>query len=526
MAVMSPTLGQEAKQVRVDPRGVGCHLLVKPCSKVNAEFQARFVRAVGEKDPKIVVIAIGDAPIGDWEKRESGSLNIITLEKLESLDDDLFLDQLRSATGIWITAKTEKPLPKLPVDSRVIALLEKQMASDCVLAICGDAATWMLEDFSTPSHQELLPHVQFNFVESYIDLSKVELPAMNPTKALRLVLQPNTSLEIAERGFTNIGIESLVVQLPAGSGSDAQSITIEPGKSHDLVALARAALARQTNASLPNKLAPPEVKNGSLVIVGGGGMPKEITEKFIELAGGPEGLIVVLPTAVPPEEVSFGEGNFFKRFGATNVRVMPQYALDEVSSDEFAAVLREAKAVWFGGGRQWRFVDAYENTRAIELFHAVLARGGVIGGSSAGATIQGEYLSRGSPLGNFEMMSEGYERGFSFLPGTVIDQHFANRKREPDLLKVIQRYPQLTGIGLDEATAIVVTNSSAQVLGRGEFHLLAAPADRAVTLDDYQRFKAGDVVDLVTRKLVRTSRKEEPPAKDAPARLSEPAAAN
>ena len=101
-----------------------------------------------------------------------------------------------------------------------------------------------------------------------------------------------------------------------------------------------------------------------------------------------------------------------------------------------------------------------------EMGADVLRRGGVIGGSSAGATIQGEFLVRGHPLGNTVMMAEGYERGFGFLPGTAIDQHFTQRGRHPDLIPVIQRHPKLLGIGIDESTAIVVTGTKVEVLGQ------------------------------------------------------------
>ena len=57
------------------------------------------------------------------------------------------------------------------------------------------------------------------------------------------------------------------------------------------------------------------------------------------------------------------------------------------------------KGVWFNGGRQWNCVDSYMNTLTYREFHNVLARGGVIGGSSAGATIQGDYLVRGAVAG-------------------------------------------------------------------------------------------------------------------------------
>src|SRR6185503_7119524 len=119
----------------------------------------------------------------------------------------------------------------------------------------------------------------------------------------------------------------------------------------------------------------------------------------------------------------FGELTMFEKAGAKNVSVLRARKRDEVESPEFLAAVRAAKGIWFGGGRQWRFIDASAGTKAQEVFHEVLKAGGVIGGSSAGASIQGEVLARGNPLGNQEILCEGYERGLGFLPGAAIDQH-------------------------------------------------------------------------------------------------------
>jgi cyanophycinase len=163
-----------------------------------------------------------------------------------------------------------------------------------------------------------------------------------------------------------------------------------------------------------------------------------------------------------------------------------------VDSASFRTALTRAGGIWFGGGRQWRFVDAYEGTAALELFRDVLRRGGVIGGSSAGASIQAEYMVRGSPLGNLEMMAEGYERGFGFLPGTAVDQHFTQRNRHPDLKAVVTAHPQLLGIGLDEGCAILVRGEIAEVLGKNSayfFHGSAhAPPDSPVSVPAGKRF--------------------------------------
>jgi cyanophycinase len=165
--------------------------------------------------------------------------------------------------------------------------------------------------------------------------------------------------------------------------------------------------------------------------------------------------------------------------------------------------IENAKAVWFSGGRQWRFVDAYMGTKAEELFRGVLARGGVIGGSSAGASIQSQYMPRGSPLGNTDMMAEGYERGLDFLPGAAVDQHFTQRKRHSDMTALMRRYPQLLGIGLDEGTAIVVSGSTAQVIGRGGVHFYDYRAGWPAGEKDFALVKAGGLYDLAARRVIR-----------------------
>src|SRR6185295_4962020 len=125
---------------------------------------------------------------------------------------------------------------------------------------------------------------------------------------------------------------------------------------------------------------------------------------------------------------------FMKAMGATNVTVLHTRDPKVADTDDFVKPLLTAKGVWLGGGRQWRLADAYLGTRVIKELFAVLERGGAIAGSSAGATIQGSYLVRGAPQGNMIMMAPGHEVGFGFLKVSAIDQHWATRKRQQDLI--------------------------------------------------------------------------------------------
>ena len=128
----------------------------------------------------------------------------------------------------------------------------------------------------------------------------------------------------------------------------------------------------------------PEVgpANGSLVIVGGAMRSAEIYERFIELAGGPDAHIVLVPTAGGAEEYDeFWQGmNAWREHGARNLTLLHTIDPAEADTDAFVEPLKSAAGVFFFGGRQWRLVDAYGDTKAEEAFREVLERGGVIGG--------------------------------------------------------------------------------------------------------------------------------------------------
>jgi cyanophycinase len=234
-------------------------------------------------------------------------------------------------------------------------------------------------------------------------------------------------------------------------------------------------------------------ENGSLVIVGGGRLDSEILERFLDLAGGADAPIVVIPTAGGGEHYDqyYPGLRLFKAAGATNLTVLHTTDPAVADTEAFVQPLLEARGVWFPGGRQWRLADAYLGTKVHDELWALLGRGGVIGGSSAGATIQGSYLARGDTATNTVMMGD-HEVGLGFLRNVAIDQHLLRRNRQFDLLEVITARPELLGIGLDENTAIIVQGDEFEVIGAsyvvvydaerqldsgGQFYFLA-PGDR------------------------------------------------
>jgi cyanophycinase len=348
-----------------------------------------------------------------------------------------------------------------------------------------------------------LPHLIVQ-TGDWNDARRRELIAASVSQPDRLAvhLGPRAALALHGRRLQSLGGDSVTILLAASPGRPVQEIELKPGEKHDFTMLRRAALERAQGNFPPAVFPSPSVPTGTLLIHGGGEMPPDVTQKFIELAGGPDAPIVVPPIAAEgtlPDDES-RDTRVWTRAGATNVRSLRARDRAEVESPEFAAAIEATKAVWFSGGRQWRFVDAYMGTKAEALFRGVLARGGVIGGSSAGASIQGQYMPRGSALGNTEMMAEGYERGLGFLPGVAVDQHFTQRKRLGDMTALMRRYPQFLGIGLDEGTAIVVQGSTAQVIGRGGAHFYDYCTGQPAGQRDYQLLRAGGQYDLARRR--------------------------
>jgi len=270
------------------------------------------------------------------------------------------------------------------------------------------------------------------------------------------------------------------------------------------LALALAVLTTLSAPAPATAQAGPE--NGSLVIVGGALNDPEIVGTFIEMAGGPDAKIVVVPTAGGGDDDAYGDDCRCTRqlagAGATNLHVLHTYDPEVADTDAFVEPLLDADAVWFPGGRQWRLADAYLGTRTLDAFHAVLERGGVIGGSSAGASIQSDFMVRGDTNGNRAVIGD-HTVGFGFITGVGIDQHLLPRNRHFDRLEVIREYPELLGIGLDEDTAIIVEGNEFRVMGSGYVAIYDAEADLDLDGGSFYFLEPGDRFDLSTRTPMR-----------------------
>lgn len=497
----------------IQPNGLPGTLVIVGGGEVPQDalnFMSQFVAS----DKSVVVLTTASADRTSAGERatamlsQAGMTSILIAPESDDAADEVesLTSLLNNAGGVWICGGQQRRLAERFVGTDVEMALVNLLARGGVVG-GSSAGAAIMSGVMIESGQEI-PVISRGFdllpgaiVDQHFSqrnrLARSKLAVEKHPGRFGLGIDEDTAALIRGRTMRVVGAGQATIVLGGCDYREAEEINVGPGNVIDIVQLRRAARARMRNQNPGEpQFGLPTVEKGSLVIVGGGGMPTEIVDRFIELAGGKEAHIICLPTAGSRRSARRATTpSFLANADVASVTMLPQMGIDEVSSETFQSAVERATGVWFGGGRQWNFIDAYDGSNAVTLFHNVLERGGVIGGSSAGATIQGEFLVRGHPLGNTIMMAEGYERGFAFLPGVAIDQHFSQRGRQPDLIPVIQRHSRMLGIGIDEATALIVQGRQAEVIGKHAVHFL----DHNGTANgEYVTVKSGESIDLQT----------------------------
>jgi cyanophycinase len=275
-------------------------------------------------------------------------------------------------------------------------------------------------------------------------------------------------------------------------------------------ALLSQSATRRAGASAVPRVGP---EHGTVIVVGGGSMGPEIYNRFIAAAGGPDALIIDVPNAGGgdsyPQDGPGTRG--WKQAGAKNLYVLFTKDRKLADTDSFVAVIKKAGGIWFEGGRQFHIVDDYGGTKTEAAFNEVLARGGVIGGSSAGASILGDFLVRGAPSNNnFIMDYPGYEKGFAYLRGVGIDQHVVARERLADLAdSIMPKFPALLAISEDEGTAWVVKGDTATIVGRNKAFVYGGK-DATDAGKPFLTLHPGDKYNLGTRHVMHRAVEDSP----------------
>lgn len=231
-------------------------------------------------------------------------------------------------------------------------------------------------------------------------------------------------------------------------------------------------LALALCSSLLLAAAPPTTPKGTLVIVGGGGMPQEILEAFLAASGGKGGRVGIVPTSTSDPDGALKEWKEdLDKAGLTMVPLDVR-TREDASSPAILEAAKTCTGFWFSGGDQNRVGDKIVGTPLQKIILERYAAGAGVGGTSAGAAIMSRTMLTGDDRHGKESLTDlgkgAYltREGMGFLPDhCIVDQHFLRRNRQNRLFSVMMTFPHHLGLGIDEATALVVKGGKARVLG-------------------------------------------------------------
>ncbi|MDB9512058.1 cyanophycinase [Kamptonema animale CS-326] len=214
-------------------------------------------------------------------------------------------------------------------------------------------------------------------------------------------------------------------------------------------------------------------ENGGQLLIIGGAEDKEgdckILREFVRRAGGIKARLVIMTAATSlPGEVGDNYIRIFERLGAEDVRVVDTQQREDANNPDALEAIEQATGVFFTGGDQARITSCLKGTELDKAIHKRYSEGIIVGGTSAGAAMMPDIMIiEGESETNPRVDVVAMGPGMGFLPGVVIDQHFAQRGRLGRLVSALAQQPAVLGFGIDENTAIAVSGDEFEVIGEG-----------------------------------------------------------
>lgn len=262
----------------------------------------------------------------------------------------------------------------------------------------------------------------------------------------------------------------------------------------------------QNNEALPK---------GNLFIIGGGSRSPQMIQQLIQTAQlNNKDHIVVLPMSGEEPDTSFYYIKTQLEKACSNIIANLNFTVDKVDNQQWLDSLKTAKLIFITGGDQTRFMKVVEHTKIFDAIHFAYNNGSTVSGTSAGAAVMSKIMITGNQLlgdttyePTFDKLWNGnieFSEGLGLITNAIIDQHFIARSRYNRLLSALAVYPQLPGIGIDEATAIIVHQNKITVTGESQVVLMSQPKGIEITKDGLIKFKqlsvsiytAGDVFEI------------------------------
>ena len=218
----------------------------------------------------------------------------------------------------------------------------------------------------------------------------------------------------------------------------------------------------------------------SLLVIGGAedkGGRATVLRRFVRLAGGRKARIVVIPTASSlADEVLETYASVFSRLGAAEVVAVDPPSRRDATAEALVQAIDHATGVFMTGGNQLKLSQRFVGTPLADAVSRAHARGAVVAGTSAGASIMSQFMiSLGADGVTPRQRTGQLTSGLGLLPGVIVDQHFDQRARYGRLMSMVAGSPNLLGMGIDEDTAAEIRDGrNLTVLGTGAVFIVDA----------------------------------------------------
>lgn len=514
-----------------------------------SEIEETFLELAGGDRAQIVVIPtatrfdVDDRLVESLQQRYAGRIQRVDLvhtRSREVADSEDFSRCLDEATAVWISGGNQNLLAEVYVGTRTEQRMHAVLQRGGVIAGTSAGAAIMSRVMiaggrgAVPRLGTGLGFLPGTVVDQHFAernrFDRLRSAVMASPGHVGLGVDEGTALVVQGRGVRVIGRSGVAVYLPkAGRQHPERWERLKAGETSDLFTLRREAVTRAQDEALGDQPRLPDVKRGTLVLVGQGETPTHVVDRFLTAAGGKDAPIVVVSSA---SEAQFPDADEvchkLLAAGAANVQQLKTSHLNNAPDAPWQAMLAEARGVWLTGGQPARLLDACLDTPVQQLFQQVLARGGVIGGSSDCAALQGEYLlTQASPeerevnaeaasvTSNDQSISKPCERGFAFLPGVTIDRQFGQDTTDGESTRWQTRFPQLVAIGVADDTALVVHGTTAEVIGSHEVTVIDRRNDAVTGSTPPHVLRSGDRYDFRTQQRVSRAEQIEPRALDS-----------
>lgn len=221
-----------------------------------------------------------------------------------------------------------------------------------------------------------------------------------------------------------------------------------------------------------------EKVSGNLIIIGGAEDKKGDKEilkrvsKYIDPEK--EKLIIATIATQYPEQSYQNYKNVFTKLGVRNIDKLDISTRDDAFNEENIKLINSANLLFFTGGDQLRITSMIGGTPIYDAIKNLCTNGGLIAGTSAGASVMSDtMIVQGEDDESPHKCTLKMSPGLGLVNNIIIDQHFAQRGRIGRLLTAIAQNPEVLGIGIDEDTAIVVSDKgTAEVIGSGAVYFI------------------------------------------------------